>query len=281
MAESLQQVKKRIKTANSIAQISKAMEMIAASKIKKAQTAVEKNRPYADRVKYVVQKILSESDNSILKSSYVGMNKASDKKLVYVISSDKGLCGGLLANIFKQVVTNVSKQDYVVTIGKKAQLFCVKNGFNVVASFDMGTLCPKFGDVFPMLKIMSDYYEKKEISTVDVIYTQFKNRMIQEALTKKLVPVQKDENFVNKGEHIFEPSPKEVLDDLIPYYIEVCFYDMMMNAYASEQSARMAAMSNAKENAHEISSSLTTIYNKSRQEKITNEILDLANGQIH
>ena len=125
MAESLQQIKKRIKTANSIAQIAKAMEMIAASKIKRAQTAVEKNRPYADRVKYVVQKILSESDNLVSNSSYVSIKNTSGKKLVYVISSDKGLCGGLLANIFKQVVTNVSKQDYVVTIGKKAQLFCI------------------------------------------------------------------------------------------------------------------------------------------------------------
>lgn len=280
MAESLQQIKKRIKTANSIAQITKAMEMIAASKIKKAQTAVEKNRQYAERVKYVVQKILSESDDLITNSSYVSKNKGNGKKLVYVISPDKGLCGGLLVNIFKQVVTNVSKQDYVVTIGKKAQLFCVKNGFNVVASFDMGSLFPKFNDIFPMLKIMSDLYEKKEISVVDVIYTHFKNRLVQESVTKILVPVQKDKNFVSKGDHIFEPSPKEVLDDLIPYYMEVVFYDMMMNSYASEQSARMSAMSNAKENAHEISSSLTTMYNKSRQEKITNEILDLANGQI-
>ena len=256
------------------------MEMIAASKIKKAQTAVEKNRQYAERVKYVVQKILSESDDLITNSSYVGKNKGNGKKLVYVISPDKGLCGGLLVNIFKQVVTNVSKQDYVVTIGKKAQLFCIKNGFNVVASFDMGSLFPKFNDIFPMLKIMSDLYEKKEISAVDVIYTHFKNRLVQESITKILVPVQKDKNFVSKGDHIFEPSPKEVLDDLIPYYMEVVFYDMMMNSYASEQSARMSAMSNAKENAHEISSSLTTMYNKSRQEKITNEILDLANGQI-
>ena len=280
MAENLQQVKKRIRTSNSIAQITKAMEMIAASKIKKAQTAVEKNRQYAERVKYVVQKILSESDDLITNSSYVGKNKGNGKKLVYVISPDKGLCGGLLVNIFKQVVTNVSKQDYVVTIGKKAQLFCIKNGFNVVASFDMGSLFPKFNDIFPMLKIMSDLYEKKEISAVDVIYTHFKNRLVQESITKILVPVQKDKNFVSKGDHIFEPSPKEVLDDLIPYYMEVVFYDMMMNSYASEQSARMSAMSNAKENAHEISSSLTTMYNKSRQEKITNEILDLANGQI-
>ncbi len=281
MAENLQQVKKRIKTADSIAQITKAMEMIAASKIKKAQSAVEKNKPYADRVKFIVQKILAENTDLALGSSFIGLNKNSNRKLVFVISSDKGLCGGLLANIYKQVYTNVTKDDYVVTIGKKAQNFCIKNGYNVKASFNMGSSFPKYESIFPMLKIMQNLYETKEISAVDVIYTNFKNRLVQEAVTKVLAPIERDEKFVNKGDHVFEPSSKEVLDHLIPYYFEALFYNMLMNAYASEQAARMSAMSNANENAKEISASLTIVYNKSRQEKITNEILDLANGQIH
>jgi len=281
MAENLQQVKKRIKTANSIAQITKAMEMIAASKIKKAQNAVEKNRAYADRVKFIVQKILAENNDVALNSSFVSLDKNIKRKLVYVISSDKGLCGGLLANVFRQVLNNVSKDDYVVTIGKKAQNFCIKNGFDVKASFNMGSKFPDFSDIYPMLKILQNYYSAKEISSVEVIYTYFKNRLVQEPVSKVLAPIKRDENFVNKGDHIFEPSSKEVLNGLIPYYFEVVFYDMLMNAYASEQAARMSAMSNANENAKEISASLTIIYNKSRQEKITNEILDLANGQIH
>ena len=281
MAENLQQVKKRIKTSNSIAQITKAMEMIAASKIKKAQTAVEKNKPFADRVKFIVQKILAENTDLALNSSFVGISKNANRKLVYVISSDKGLCGGLLANIYKQVAATVTKDDYVVTVGKKAQNFCIKNGYNVKASFHMGSSFPQYESIFPMLKIMNNLYETKEISSVEVIYTNFKNRLVQEPVTKVLSPVERDENFVNKGDHVFEPSSKEVLDKLIPYYFEASFYNMLMNAYASEQAARMSAMSNANENAKEISASLTIIYNKSRQEKITNEILDLANGQIH
>ncbi len=281
MAENLQQVKKRIKTANSIAQITKAMEMIAASKIKKAQNSVEKNRPYAERVKFIVQKILAENSDNALNSSVVGMNVNAKRKLFYVISSDKGLCGGLLANIFKQVLAKVSKDDYVVTVGKKAQVFCIKNGFNVTASFNMGSKFPAYGDISPMLKIARDLYEKKEISSIEVIYTYFKNRLVQECVSKVLAPVERDAKFVNKGGHIFEPSSKEIFDSLIPYYFEVEFYDMLMNAYTSEQAARMSAMSNANENAKDISASLTIVYNKSRQEKITNEILDLANGQIH
>ncbi len=281
MAENLQQVKKRIKTANSIAQITKAMEMIAASKIKKAQISVERNRPYAERVKFIVQKILAENSDNTLNSSVVGVNNNSKKKLFYVISPDKGLCGGLLANLFKQVLAKVSKDDYIVTIGKKAQGFCVKNGFNVIASFNMGSKFPAYADISPMLKIARDLYEKKEISSMEVIYTYFKNRLVQQTDSKVLAPIERDENFVNKGEHIFEPSSKEIFDSLIPYYFEVIFYDMLMNSYTSEQAARMSAMSNANENARDISASLTIVYNKSRQEKITNEILDLANGQIH
>lgn len=281
MAENLQQVKKRIKALDSIAQITKAMEMIAASKIKKAQSAVEKNRPYADRIKFVVQKILAENTDVALNCSFIGLNKDVNRKLVYIISSDKGLCGGLLANIYKQVYTNVTKNDYVVTIGKKAQVFCIKNGYDVKASFNMGSSFPKYDSIFPMLKILKDLYLQREISLVEVIYTSFKNRLLQEPVIKTLVPIKKDAKFVNKGDYIFEPSSKEVLDVLIPYYLEAMFYNMLMNAYASEQAARMSAMSNANENAKEISESLTIIYNKSRQEKITNEILDLANGQIY
>ena len=281
MAENLQQVKKRIRSSNSIAKIARAMEMIAASKIKKAQSAVEKNKPYTDRVKFIVQKILAENSDMSLNSSFVGLNKNAKKKLVYVISGDKGLCGGLLANIYRQVYTNVKKDDYVVTIGKKAQAFCIKNGYNVKASFNMGTSFPNYEMIFPILKIMQNLYEANEISSVEVIYTHFKNRLVQESVTRVLAPIERDEHFVNKGEHIFEPSSKEVLDSLIPHYFEAIFYNMLMNAYASEQAARMSAMSNANENAKEIAASLTIIYNKSRQEKITNEILDLANGQIH
>ncbi len=281
MAENLQQIKKRIKSSQSIAQITKAMEMIAASKIKKAQVSVENNKAYAQRISFIVQKILAECTDLKSNLPFLSIDKSIKRKLFYVISTDKGLCGGLLANIYKQILSSVSKDDYVVTIGKKAQNFCIKNGYNVKASFFMGSSFPKYDVIYPMLKIMKDLTDKKEISAVNVIYTNFKNRIVQQATTKALAPIEKDKNFVNKGDHIFEPSAVEVLQSLLPYYVGNIFYDMLMNAYASEQAARMSAMSNANENAHEIATSLTIIYNKSRQEKITNEILDLANGQIH
>lgn len=279
MAESLQQIKKRIKTASNIAQISKAMEMIAASKIKKAQTAVEKNKPYAERVKRVVQKLLTKHGNELEQSFFKAKN-LTGKKLIYLISPDKGLCGGLLANLFSEFVSKASKDDYIITIGKKAQMFCIKRGFNVIASFNMGTTFPKYSEFIHILNFIKTYYAQKKIDGVEVIYTNFKNRMMQYPVREILAPVEIDKDFIDKGVHIFEPSPQEVFKSLLPYYFEVEFYDMIMNSYASEQAARMQAMSNSKENANEISNFLTTVYNKSRQERITNEILDLANGLI-
>jgi F-type H+-transporting ATPase subunit gamma len=279
MAQNLQQLKKRIKTSQSIAQITKAMEMIAASKIRKAQTTVEKHNPYANKIKYMVQKALTDKDlhESI---ELLATEKAEHKKLIYVISPDKGLAGGLVVNLFKKLASYASKEDYIVAIGKKAINNVVKYNFNTLASFNMGTSFPDYTNIYPMINMAEKFYLSGEVGAVSVIYTHFKNMLVQEPVCEEILPVKPDKNFVDTGiDYIFEPSAAQVMKDLIPYYFEVEFYSAIVNAYASEQAARMTAMKNAKENANEIAASLTNIYNKSRQEKITNEILDLANGQ--
>ncbi|MDR1952543.1 MAG: ATP synthase F1 subunit gamma [Elusimicrobiota bacterium] len=277
MAQNLQAVKKRIKTSQSIFQIAKAMEMIAASKIRKAEVAVERYKPYSSRVTYIIQKILADKeimDNSPLVKAREG------KKLVFIISPDKGLCGGLVVNLFKKLYSSISKDDYVVPVGKKAISNAIRTNINIAATFNMGTTFPKYENIFPLKKITEDLFNLQEVGKVSIIYTNFKNMLIQEAVEDIILPIKRDEKFVNNSiEYIMEPSTKQVLSDMIPYYLEVEFYNALMNAYASEQAARMTAMRNAKDNAEEISASLTNIYNKSRQEKITNEILDLANGQ--
>jgi len=278
MAQNLQQLKKRIKTSQSISQIAKAMEMIAASKIRKAQSAVEKHNPFSKKITDMVQKVLA--DNELRAGIEMFSKKREGKKLVFVISPDKGLAGGLVVNLFKKLASYVSTDDYVVAIGKKAINNAVKYNYNVIASFNAGTSFPQFEDIFPMIELARNFYMAKEVSTVSVVYTAFKNMLIQEAVAEEVFPVKPDANFSNTGtEYVFEPSAEEVVQELMPYYFEVRFYSALMNAYASEQAARMTAMKNAKENANEIADSLTNIYNRSRQEKITNELLDLANGQ--
>lgn len=278
MAHNLQQLKKRIKTSQSIAQITKAMEMIAASKIRKAQTCVEKHNPYADKIREVVQRILTDKDLSDGIEMFAKEKKG--KKLIYVISPDKGLAGGLVVNLLKKFHSYASKDDYIVAIGKKAVNNAIKHKYNVLASFDMGSAFPGYEDIYPMIEIAKKFYLSGEVVAVSAVYTAFKNMLVQEAVAAEIFPVKPDKKFVkNEIDYIFEPSPAQVLTDLLPYYFEAEFFGALMNAYACEQSARMTAMKNARENADEIALTLTNIYNKSRQEKITNEILDLANGQ--
>ncbi|MCA6079789.1 MAG: ATP synthase F1 subunit gamma [Endomicrobium sp.] len=278
MAQNLQQLKKRIKTSDSIAQIAKAMEMIAASKIRKTQDSVEKHNSYARKIKYITQRILTDQD---LYDEIEKFSKERDgKRLVYIISPDKGLCGGLVVNLFKKVSFYVQPSDYVVAIGKKAANNVARYNYDVLASFSMGTNFPKYDYIYPIIDIAKKFYVSGEVTKISIIYTEFKNMLIQEPVIEEILPIKPDKNFQeNKMDYIFEPDPQSILKDMLPYYFEVEFYSAFMNAYASEQAARMTAMKNAKDNASDISASLTNIYNKSRQEKITNEILDLANGQ--
>ncbi|GHT60617.1 ATP synthase gamma chain [Endomicrobiia bacterium] len=284
MAQNLQQLKKRIKTSNSIAQIAKAMEAISASKIRKVQDSVEKHNPYAKKIKYMVQRILADEDLYDDKDLHNDVEKFTKEKsgkcLVYIISPDKGLAGGLVVNLFKKVSSYLKSDDYVVVIGKKAASEAAKYGYNVVASFSMGTDFPKYDDLYPMIDITKKLYLSGETARVSVVYTEFKNMFLQESTIEEIFPVKPDKNFKKTGmDYIFEPNSQQILKGLLPFYFEVEFYSAFMNAYASEQAARMIAMKNAKDSANDISSSLTNIYNRSRQEKITSEILDLANGQ--
>jgi len=279
MAQNLQQLKKRIKTSDSIAKIAKAMEMTAASKIRKAQISVEKHNPYAKKIKYVVQKILTEENFHERTKKF--SEEKNGKRLVYIISPDKGLCGGLITNIFKKAISYLQSDDYVIAIGKKTINNIARYDYNVLASFDMGTSFPKYEDIYPIIDIAKRFYFSDEVTKVSVIYTEFKNILMQESVADEIFPVKFDKNDFKENEfnYIFEPNFQDILKDLLPYYLEIEFYSAFMNAYASEQAARMTAMKNAKDNAAEISAYLTNIYNKSRQEKITNEILDLANGR--
>jgi F-type H+-transporting ATPase subunit gamma len=279
MSHNLQQLKKRIKTSNSIAQIAKAMEMISASKIRKAQDSVEKYNSYSRKIKSIVQRIIIDQD-LYSKEMEKFMKESNGKRLVYIISPDKSLAGGLVANLFKTASAYLRNDDYIVVIGKKASSDVTRHGYNIFASFEMGTKFPSYNDICPMIDIAKKFYISGEVAKVSVIYAEFKNMLVQKPVVEEIFPIKPDREFKEVvTDYLFEPSPFEVLKDLLPFYFEVEFYSAIMNAYASEQAARMAAMKNAKDNAKDISTSLTNIYNRSRQEKITNELLDLANGQ--
>lgn len=282
MAENLQTLKGRIKTAVNIAQIAKAMEMISASKIKRAREAVENNRPYAKKITETVDRILASIDVRDVQSHYL-KRPADGKTLVLLITPDKGLCGALADNLFRELHTFDRRATEIVALGKKGESFAVKNGFHVIASFPMGTKLPAYDVIYPLLGVLNKKFLAGEASTVTVLYSRFDSMMKQTPTQAQLMPVPVDPATEGPADDIlytFEPSRGHVLDELLPYYIEVTLYYYLINAYSAEQAARMISMQNAKNNALDIRDSITLAYNKLRQAKITGEILDITNSQF-
>ncbi|MDR3071546.1 MAG: ATP synthase F1 subunit gamma [Endomicrobium sp.] len=278
MAQNLQQLKKRIKTSDSIFKIAKAMEMVSTSKIRKAQSSVDKYNPYAEKIRRILQRIVANKD--LLNKMEKFAKEIEGKRLVYIICPDRGFVGGLIVNLFKKANSYLNPSDYVIAVGKKALADATWYNHNVIASFDMGTNFPKHDDLYPMIDIAKQFYLSGEVVKISVIYAKFKNILVQDPVVEEIFPVKQDGVLSETEiEYIFEPSSQQVLKDLFPFYFEIEFYNALVNAYASEQAARMIAMKKAKDNANDISETLTSIYNKSRQERITNEILDLANGR--
>lgn len=277
MAENLQVLKKRINTSLNIAQIAKAMEMIASSKIKRAQAAVEKHRPYALRIIDTMQRIVAHNDLADFDHPYVS-TKRSGKKLLIVFSPDKGLCGGLPGSIFRALTAAVDQETLLVTIGKRAGKFAARLGNTVVASFPMGSSFPSYEMILPVVTIIDQYFPE-QVTAVDLLFTEFTSMLNQKPVVMPLLPVTlQPGSGAYDSRYLFEPSPASVLHDLVPRYVETELYSALIQAFTSEQAARMIAMKDAKDNAFDISYYLTNRYNRSRQERITNEILDLANG---
>lgn len=280
MAENLQLLKRRIKTSKNVSQIAKAMEMMSASKIKKAQKTVEGNKPYAKRLDLLTNQLIKNAKESKFAHPYIDGNTSS-KKLLVVISPDRGLCGSLNTNIFKTLLPLEDKNTTVITIGKKAEAFVVKSDFELMASFVMGATIPSYSTVYELMRLIDELYKTEKIGTVDILYTEFKSFFVQTPTIQRILPIDTTAlEEENDKYHIYEPGADLLLESLLPQYLEAALYSALLEAHTSEQVARMIAMQNAKNNANEIATFLTLAYNKSRQERITNEILDLSNNQV-
>ncbi|MDO8269955.1 MAG: ATP synthase F1 subunit gamma [Candidatus Levybacteria bacterium] len=285
MAQNLQLLKRRIRTSKNIAQIAKALEMIAASKIKKAQGASQNNKPYADRITGVITDILLSLNNPTYKHKYLDPKMQegttlSGKKLLIAISPDRGLCGSLNTNIYKKLIELDSKDIKIVTVGKKVGLFSSKLSFELLSSYPMGSTLPDYSLVYQLKTIIDEQLDAGEISSVHILYADFVSLFTQTPTVKQLLPLQFTDQPIVTSENgtLFEPGKEVLLDALLPYYLEVQLYNSLLQAFTSEQAAQMVAMQNAKNNAFDIAEYLNLVYNKSRQERITNEILDLANS---
>ena len=272
-------LRRRIKTAQNVSKTTKAMQMIAASKLKRAQDAALTARPYVDKLTNISNSISKRVDPDDL-NGY--MKKLIDKpeKLVIVIAPDKGLCGGLNTNLARELLSfsKENKNITYITIGKKALGIARLIGGEVIASFDFGTTLPSYDTVYPVMKLVDDWYLGKKVSSVNTLNSNFNNVFSQSPSIKKLLPAEFEEAEKTGSETIFEPSATNLLPGLIRHYLEMSIYQSFLESYLSEQAARMLAMQNATDNAKDIIEDLKLFYNKTRQEKITNEILDIAGG---
>ena len=273
-------IKRRIQTALNVSKTTRAMQMIAASKLKKAQNATISSRPYVEKLIGLSKALTDRLGEDDLNDYMIEPKDLSDT-LLLVFSPDKGLCGGLITNLVKELI-NQDKNDKNIkylTIGKKIEKIPARLGKEIVASFNFGTTLPIFDMVYPMAKIIDDHFLNKRVANVKILYTHFLSVFSQVPRVETILPI-KIQNANGSGKEtpqftLFEPSPKEILPSLLRHYLEMVLYQYLLESYLSEQAARMVAMKGATENAEEIIDYLKLEYNKQRQEKITNEILDI------
>jgi len=274
-------LKRRMKTASNVSKTTKAFQMISASKLTKAQGAAEASKPYVQKLDYLSKALEKKVDKENL-HQYMTPQDEIKAKLLIVISPDKGLCGGLVTNLLREVLHyDNSGKTYYITIGKKAERAVSSLNKEVIASFPFGTSLPQFETVFPIAKLVNEYFLGKKVSEVKILSTKFNSVFSQAPGFNTLLPVKLEEQVTaDSSVTLFEPNVDMLLPDLLQHYLEMVVYQSLLEAYASEQASRMIAMKNATDNALDIISELKLEYNKTRQEKITNELLDIGGGQV-
>jgi F-type H+-transporting ATPase subunit gamma len=285
MASKLQ-LTRRIKTAQNISKTTKAMQMLAASKLKKAQDAALTSRPYVEKLLEVTGRLTNGVEKAQL-PAYMKEGKQNGKTLFVVIAPDKGLCGGLVTNLSRELLRQSKSDDVFLTIGKKIESPVARMTKNLVASFPFGTTLPTYDQVYPITKIIDEQFLGSKVDKVVILSTHFVNMFIQKPDVTNLLPVapieviQEGKKVDQKFEfQLFEPDLESILPDLLKRYMEMGLYQEMLESYLSEQSARMISMQNATNNAKDIIEDLKLEYNKTRQAGITNQILDITSGMV-
>lgn len=278
---STREIRRRIRSVTSIGQVTKAMEMVAASKMRRAQAMALATRPYAEKLQQVLSSLSAQTGGVETLHPLLARRPVKNTCLI-LITADRGLAGGLNSNIIRyaaQFVLERSTPVHLVTVGRRGRDWMLRRRRDIVAEFTGLGDRPSMNDTTPMSRVVMDGYLHGECDEVYVAYTHFQSTLIQRPTSFRLLPVEPPPQATSHYlEFIYEPSPQEVLAQLLPRYVDMEVYHAVLEAVASEQSARMVAMRNATENAQEIVSELTLRYNKARQETITKELLEIASG---
>lgn len=276
-------LKRRIKAASNVSKTTRAMQMIAVSKLKKAQDATISGRPYIEKLSAISQNLSSKLDDKKYTHEYMKKQEAISKTFVLVFSPDKGLCGGLNTNLIREVINfdSLHPDNIYLTVGKKIETTIVNLQKELVASFKFGTTLPSFDMVLPIVKIVDEYFLEKKVGSVKIISTNFLSVFSQKPKITNILPIEfPAEKPESSSFTLFEPPPQKLLPPLLRHFLEMTIYQHLLESFASEQGARMVAMQNATDNALEIVDELLLEYNKKRQERITNEILDIGTASF-
>lgn len=282
MAKGMREIKRSIKSTQNTKQMTKAMEMIAASRLKKTQDAALASRPYADKLKEVISSIAAGSKEI----EHPMLEQREIKRTGYlVITSDRGMAGGYNANLLRNLVQTLNQRhqspdEYVLYVmGRKGRDFFRKRGYAVQEELIGISDSPQFADVKSIAYAAIKQYEEGGIDELYLVYSQFINAISQKPTEKRILPLQEDMTGNNKPtEYEYEPDAATVLAILLPKYAETLVYSAVIEAKASEFGARMTAMGNASKNATKLISSLTLQYNRARQAAITQEISEIVAG---
>ena len=281
---SLKEVKNRILSVNSTQQITKAMKMVAAAKLRRAQDRVIQLRPYSDKLRTILNNLSSSSGDSKLL-----VERKINKVLIIVIGSDKGLCGSFNSSVIKftnQLIENNYKNLYenknltILPIGKKMFDHYKKRNFVILDKFWSILKKSSYDDVADISEFLMNEFILENYDKIEIIFNEFKNVAVQNTMSSAFLPVHKvnDDDVKNDTNYIFEPNKKDILNKLIPKALTANLFKTVLESNASEQGARMTAMSQATDNATELLKELKLSYNRSRQAAITKEILEIVGG---
>lgn len=278
------EIRSKTKSIKSTQKITRAMQMVAASKMRKAQDRMQASRPYAEKIRVVISHVASGR----LEYKHPYLIEREPKRVGFiVVSTDRGLCGGLNANLFKMTVQ--SMRDWhdkelpidICTIGKKAESFFHRLGGNVISSVSNLGNKPSVLDVIGTVKVMLDMYNEEKLDRVYLVYNEFINTMTQKPKVELILPIvdtdSKQEDHYS-WDYLYEPDAKELLETLLIRYVESLVYQGIVENMACEQAARMVAMKNASDNAGQLIDELQLIYNKARQATITRELSEIVAG---
>lgn len=281
MPGGMQEIKRRIKSVESTKKITKAMELVATSKLRKTRNQLEQSKPYYSEVAKTVAELLANCKGNN-DSAYLKENKDVTKEAYIVIASSLGLCGGYNANVFKEIKDVIKADDYVYSIGSKASSYLKKNhqGITDTKFEDLNTTF-NFKDVTRLVTKLTTMYCNQEISKIKIVYTEFINNLTFKPRIVTLLPIDADsfeDIELSKKETLFEPGPEEVLNSLIPMYLQAVIYGYIIESVTSENASRRTSMENATDNADELTEQLLLKYNQARQTAITNEISEIVAG---